>query len=209
MHVGDVGGLGKAGEAADLQILADGHDLLGQDLSHGQVTLGVLALEQSLDVGGVVVEDDLADVLDELLERFALGAEVGLAVDFDDGGNAALGADAGISHTLGSHAAGLLCGLGKALLTQPVDCLVHIAVAGLECLLAVHHADVGHFTESLDILSGKSHSNFSSCIKIEKGRSLRPFEILITLRPLRGLLPRRLHQRPDDLPERRWPWWRR
>ena len=47
------------------------------------------------------------------------------------------------------------------------------------------------------------------CIKIEKGRSLRPFEILITLRPLRGLLPRRLHRRPDGLPERRWPWWRR
>ena len=160
VHVGDVGGLGKAGEAADLQVLADGHDLLGQGLGDGQLAAGVLALEQGGHVGRVVVEDDLADVLDELLEQLALGAEVGLAVDLDDGGDAALGADAGIGHALGRDAAGLLRGLGKALLTQPVDCLVHIAVGGLERLLAVHHADVGHLTERFHILSGKSHDCF-------------------------------------------------
>ena len=80
----------------------------------------------------------------------------------------------GISHALGGHAAGLLRGLGQALLTQPVDCLVHIAVGGLERLLAVHHADVGHLAESLDILSGKSHFNFSSCLKLKKGRACTP-----------------------------------
>ena len=157
MDVGHVGGVGKAGEAADLQVLTDGHDLLGHDLGDGQLTAGVLAGHESVDVGGVVIEDDLADILDELNEQLALGAEVGLAVDLDHGADAALGADLSKGHTLGRHAAGLLCGLGKALLTQPVDCLVHIAIGSLECLLAVHHADIGHFTESFYVLSGKSH----------------------------------------------------
>ena len=160
VDVSHVGGVGEANEAADLQVLTDGHDLLGQDLSHGQLALGVLALEQRLDIGGGVGQNDLADVLHELLERLALGAEVGLAVDLNHSADTALGADAGIGHTLGGHTAGLLRGLGQALLTQPVNSLVHIAVAGLESLLAVHHADVGHLTQSLNILSGKSHSIF-------------------------------------------------
>ncbi len=182
MHVGHVGGLGKADKAADLQVLTDGHDLLGQDLGHGQVALGVLALEQSVHIGGVVVQNDLADVLDKLLESFALGAEVGLAVDFHNGGNAALGADAGISHAFGGHAAGLLGGLGQALLTQPVDCLFHIAVGGLESLLAVHHADVGHLTERFHILSGECHGFFLLFFQFEKGRCFRrPFEDFVLL----------------------------
>ena len=162
MDISDIHGVGEADEAADLQVLADGHDLLGQDLCDGHLAAGILALEQGLHVGGIVVQHDLADVLHELLERFALGAEIGLAVDLDHGADAALGADAGIGHALGRDAAGLLRSFRQALFTQPVDSLLHIAVGRLECLLAVHHADVGHLTQSLDILSGKSHGIFSS-----------------------------------------------
>ena len=93
MNVSDAGVLGVADEAADLEILTDGHDLLRQSLGDGQVGVGVLAVEESLNVCGIVVDDDMADVLDEVDERLALCAEVGLAVDFDDSADAALGAN--------------------------------------------------------------------------------------------------------------------
>ena len=166
MNVSDTGVLGVADEAADLEIFTDGHDLLRQSLGDGQAGVGVLAIEESFDVCGVVVDDDMADVLDEVDERLALCAEVGLAVDLDDSADAALGANVCISHTFGSNAAGLLCGLCKALLTQPFDCLIHIAVGLGEGLLAVHHADVGHLAESFNILSGKCHNNLSSCFDL-------------------------------------------
>ena len=127
---------------------------------------GVGAGLDGLDVSGVVLENDLADILDKLNERSGLRAEVGLAVDLDDGADAALGADVCISHTLSRDAAGLLRGLCKALLAQPLDCLVHIAVGLGEGLLAVHHADVGHLAESFNILSGKCHNNLSSCFDL-------------------------------------------
>ena len=151
------GVLGVTLEAADLEILADGHDLLGQSLGNGELGAGVLAVHESLNILGVVLEDYLADILNESDEKLALCAEVGLAVDLDNGADAALGADLGICHAFCGDASGLLCGLGKALLTQPLDCLIHIAVGLGQGLLAVHHTDIGHLTESFYILSGKSH----------------------------------------------------
>ena len=146
MDVGDVGAFCKAGKAADLKIFTDGHDLLGENLLNCQFAAGILACLEGIHVCRVVGEDDFADVLHKCLEEVALGAEVGLAVDFNDCADAALGADMCISHTFGSNAACLLGGLCKALFTQPVDCLVHIAVGSLESLFAVHHADVGHLS---------------------------------------------------------------
>ena len=174
MDVCDVEVVSEAVKAADLEILTDGHDLLGHGLGNGKLLAGVLAVEKSVDIGGSVLEDDGGDVLDELDEQRTLGAEVGLAVDLDDGAGAALVADGRVGHTLGRDTAGLLCGLGKALFTQPVDCLIHIAVACGECLLAVHHADVGHLTESLYILSSKCHINLSSSVNSEKGAYSAP-----------------------------------
>ena len=45
--------------------------------------------------------------------------------------------------TFGGLAAGLLGGLGQALLTQPVDRRLDIAVGLAQRLLAVHHAGAG------------------------------------------------------------------
>ena len=121
---------------------------------------GYLQFHECLDVGGVVLQDDLADILDELNERSGLCAEVGLAVDLDDSADAALFADGSVCHTLGSDAAGLLGSLRQTLFAQPLDCLIHIAVGLGERLLAVHHTDVGHFTQFLDISSSKCHCYF-------------------------------------------------
>ena len=59
VDVGHGGVLVEAGKAADLQVFADGHDLLGQDLGDLQLGAGVLALHQSLNVSGVILQDDL------------------------------------------------------------------------------------------------------------------------------------------------------
>lgn len=79
VDVGNGGVLVEALEAADLQVFADGHDLLGKDLGDLELGAGVLALHQSGNISGVVLQDDLADILDELDERSGLRAEVGLA----------------------------------------------------------------------------------------------------------------------------------
>ena len=155
MDVSDAEVLREAGKAADLDVLADDHDLLGDHLADGQLGAGVLAVLQGLDVCGSVRSDDLGDILDEIDEQRGLGSEVGLGIDLDDDADAVL--DGGVSHALGSDAAGLLGGLRQALFTQPLNGLVHIAVILGQCLLAVHHADVGHFTQFLDISSSKCH----------------------------------------------------
>ena len=63
----------------------------------------------------------------------------------------------GVGHALSGDAAGLLGGLGQTLLAEPLDGLVHVAVVLGEGLLAVHHANVGHFTQFLYISSSKCH----------------------------------------------------
>ena len=159
MNVGDGGVLVEAGKAADLEVFADGHDLLRQNLGDLQLGAGVLALNQSRNVSGVVLHDDGADILDERNERSGARAEVGLAVDLDDGADAALVADSSVSHAFGGDTASLLGSLCKALFTEPLNSLVHVAVGLDEGLLAVHHTDVGHFTQFLNISSSKCHGN--------------------------------------------------
>ena len=156
MDIAHAGVLGKADEAADLQVLADGHDLLGHGLGHGQLGAGILAVHQGVHIGGVVIQNGLGDILDEGDKQVALGAEVGLAVDFHQGAHAVL--HQGIGHTLGGDAAGLLGGLGQALLPQILNGLVHVAVALGQGLLAVHHAHAGHLAQGLHISSSKRHS---------------------------------------------------
>ena len=158
MDVAHAGVLGETDEAADLQVLTDGHDLLGHGLGNGQVGADILAVHQGVHVGGILLGDDLGDVLNEGHEQVALGAEVGLAVDLHHDAHAVLGQ--GIGHTLGGDAAGLLGGLGQALLAQPLDSLVHIAVALDKRLLAVHHTHAGHLAQGLHISSSKSHLYF-------------------------------------------------
>ena len=155
MDVTHAGVLSEADKTTDLQVLADGHDLLGHGLGNGQLGAGILAVHQSVHVSGIVLGNSLGDILDESHEEVGLGAEVGLAVDFHQSAHAVLGQS--IGHTLGSDAAGLLGSLGQTLLTQPLNSLVHIAVGLDERLLAIHHAHAGHLAQGLNISSSKSH----------------------------------------------------
>ena len=158
MDITHAGVVGEADEAADLQVLTDGHDLLGHGLGNGQVGADILAVHQGIHIGGILLGDDLGDVLDEGHEQVALGAEVRLAVDLHHDAHTVLGQRVG--HTLGGDAAGLLGSLGQALLAQPLHGLIHIAVALDERLLAVHHAHAGHLAQGLYISSSKSHCYF-------------------------------------------------
>ena len=156
--------VGIADETADLQILTDGHDLLGHRLGDGQLGAGILAVHQRLHVSGIVVDHSLGNILDESHKQVGLCAEVRLAVDFDHSAHAVL--DHSVRHTLSRNTAGLLGSLGQALLTQVLNSLVHIAVALGQRLLAIHHTHAGHFAQGLHISSSKSHFNilqFSIC----------------------------------------------
>ena len=62
VHVCNGGVLSKAGEAADLHVLTDGHDQLLHLLGNGQVGAGVGAGLQSVHISGSVLSDDLAQV---------------------------------------------------------------------------------------------------------------------------------------------------
>ena len=146
-----------AGEAADLDVLADDQDLLLQQGVHGEVGALGLALEQGVYVGGVLGHDGVGAGLDEGLELGVLGHEVGLGVDLDDHGHLAAVADSGESHALGGDTAGLLDRGGQALLPEEVDGLVHIALSLGEGLFAVHHAAAGLFPEGGNVFSGKIH----------------------------------------------------
>ena len=155
MHIGNGGVVSEAGKAADLNVLADGHDLLLQNLGDGQVGAGVGAGLQSVHIGGVLSRDHGGQVLHQIQESIGLGSEIGLGVDLDHNTHAIH--NDSIGDALGGNPARLLGGLGQALLPEPVDGGIHVAVGGLEGLLAVHHAHVGHFTELLNVLCGKSH----------------------------------------------------
>ena len=102
-------------------------------------------------------------VADQLLEDFTAGHEVGFAVDLHQHTHAGTGVDVAADGAFGRGAAGLLLGGGDALLTQPLDGLVLVALGLRKGLLAVHHACAGDVAQFLDELGGDlSHG--------EKGR---------------------------------------
>ncbi|CAN4002999.1 Tyrosine recombinase XerC, partial [Dysosmobacter welbionis] len=164
VHIGHGDVLGEAGEAADLDVLADHQHHLLLLLGDGQVGADVLALHQRVQVGGSLLGHSGGHALDEVHELLVLAHEVGLGVDLDHHAHAV--DDGGIGHTLGGNAAGLLGGGGHALLAQPLHGLVHIAVGGGQRLLAIHHAHAGHLAQVLYISCGKSHFEFLQTVLV-------------------------------------------
>ena len=147
-----------AGEAADLDVLADGENLVLQKGVNGHVAAVSFGGKQGLNVGGVFVNNGVGAGLDKGLE---LGNEVGLGVDLDSYGNLAALADLCKGHTLGGNAPGLLHGSGKALLAQKVNSLLHVAFGLGQGFFAVHHAAAGLLTEFGYVFSGKIHGKTS------------------------------------------------
>ena len=94
----------------------------------------------------------LDDLIAELMELIRDSDEVRLAVDLDECGNLRIVCHIGCDDALGGDAAGLLLGLGNALLSQVVDGLVHIAIRFRKRLFAVHHACARALAQLLDHL---------------------------------------------------------
>ena len=157
MDIGNGEAVGDAGKAADAHVLADGEEQLVLGILDGALTGDPGAVHQRVDVGRILLGDDLGHALDEVVERLAVGDEVGLAVDLDH--NADTVDDGSVSHTLSSHAAGLLRLGSEALLAQIHDGLFHIALALDEGLLAVHQAAAGGLAELVNNSSSDSHSD--------------------------------------------------
>ena len=160
------GGVVETLETTDLQVLADGQNLLLQSVLNG--AFAHLASLESLNVSRSVLDNNVSNVGNELLEVSVLSNEVGLGVYLDDCAYAALITEGGedskeqltygsLDQTLSSDAVCLLGSLSQALLTEQLDSLVEVAVGLGQCLLAVHHAYAGHFAELLYVSSGKSH----------------------------------------------------
>ena len=159
MGVGYVyGGLVVTNETAQLDVLTDGQNLLLQCSLNGQVAH--LASLERVHVSRILLHDNVSQIRYKLLEVCILCNEVGLGVNFDHAGYAALSANLCTNHALCSDTASLLCSLGQTLLAQQLNSLVEIAVCFLECLLAVHHAYAGHFAQLLYVSSSKSHFIF-------------------------------------------------
>ena len=149
------GGVVETVETTDLQVLADGQNLLLQSVLNG--AFAHLASLESLNVSRSVLDNNVSNVGNELLEVSVLSNEVGLGVYLDDCAYAALITYGSLDQTLSSDAVCLLGSLSQALLTEQLDSLVEVAVGLGQCLLAVHHAYAGHFAELLYVSSGKSH----------------------------------------------------
>src|SRR3546814_1669813 len=95
---------------------------------------------------------------------------------------------------LGRDAAGLLGGGGEALLAQPVDRGLHVALGLTQRLLAVHHAGAGLLAQFLDLRGGDC-SHCSSVLG--SGRiTLRPLFPDIALRPSRPARSPRFRHSP-------------
>ena len=135
----------KFGRAAQRHVFADGRNRVRDGAIDVEFAdLGSLDL---LDIGAGL-ERNLADHLDQALELLVARDEVGLGIDFDE--NALLAVGDGGDQTFSRNAAGLLRGLGEALLAQPVNRRVDVACGFSEGLLAIHHARAGFLAQILD-----------------------------------------------------------
>ena len=82
MDIGDVQAGVIADETAQLQVFADGQDLVSGDSVHGTVGAGIGSGLQSVDVSGILFSNCLGAVGDKFLEGGVLCHEVGLRVAF-------------------------------------------------------------------------------------------------------------------------------
>ena len=116
MYIRDTSAV-NALKATDLNILADGQDLLLQQLGNGHLRAFRLQSKQSLYVGGRLVENGQRAGLDKSLKISVLRDKVGLGIDLDHNtcGVVVIGDCQG--NTLGSNAVSLLSLLRQALLS--------------------------------------------------------------------------------------------
>jgi len=88
-----------------------------------------------------LVERNRRNAAHERLEIIVAGDEIGLGIDLDD--DAEIGLHRHRDEAVRRDAAALLGRLGEALLAQPVDGRLDVAVGFVKGVLAVHHAGAG------------------------------------------------------------------
>ncbi len=124
--------------AAQRHVLADLGDGVGDRFGDrnaaglGGINDGDIGADRQRHVG---------DHLHEALEQIVAGDEIGFRVELDHDAFGAGYLDA--DQAFGGDAAGLLGGLGQALLAQPVLRRGHLAIGFGERGLAIHHAGAG------------------------------------------------------------------
>jgi len=159
MDVGEQLALGfHADEAADAHVLADlAHQCSARRFDR---TLAQRQRRQGGDVGRILAGNQLAAVLHERQEVVVLGDEVGLAIDFEDRAELAVGRDIDAHNAFGGDAGGGLGGLVAELDAQDLFGLDHVASRFGQRLLAFHHRRVGLLAQFLDHACGDfRHAN--------------------------------------------------
>ena len=126
--------------AAHAHVLADGRHRLLDVLLHRHRLAGIGEGQQLPEVT-VGLRRQRGDLAHHVLELLVAGDEVGLRIDLHHRARLVLGDDT--DKTLGGNAACLVGSLRQALLAQPVDRLLDVALGLGERRLAIHHAGAG------------------------------------------------------------------
>ena len=157
-------GHSEALRATQRHVFTNGGDGVGDRLSH-RAAARVMRAEhlRRVDVGRVV-ERDREHAAHHRLEVIVAGDEVGFGIDLDNDADVVLDGDA--DKAFGRNPPALLGRLGEALLAQPIDRRLDVAVGLAQRILAIHHARAGLFAQILDQSGGNGrHERPSFALK--------------------------------------------
>ena len=130
-------------ETADLNVLADGVDLILESSLDGICAACICASHESIVVCGIACENSIEKSVYECLEISILSNEVGLGVDLDHCSLIICVVELDSNKSLCRDSVRLLSSNGKSALAQNLHRTVEIAVGLNKRLLAVHHAAAG------------------------------------------------------------------
>ena len=144
-------------EATDLDVLADGENLILQHSINSHIGAVCLSCKESFNVCRVLIDNSLGTGLNEIDELSILRNEIGLSVDFNHNANLTALADHSVCNTLSCNTACLLNGSCKTLLAENLGCLLYIALSLCESLFAIHHAAACLSAQICNVLSCEIH----------------------------------------------------
>ena len=133
-------------ETADLKVLADRSDLLCKKSLKILARLDFLSKE-CFHIRCICRHDSLSDLSDEVLELLVLCDKVCLRVDFDCDSFLLIFRNNCKAEAFRGDSVRLLLCLHLSVLSQELDCLLHVAVCLREGFLAVHHNCAALLTE--------------------------------------------------------------
>ena len=125
-----------------------------------------------------MVERDREHAAHQRLEVIVAGDEVGFGIDLDNDADIVLDGDA--DKAFGRNPAALLGGFGEALLAQPIDRRLDVAVGLAQRILAIHHARAGLFAQIFDQSGGNGRHDVPLSL-LSRAR-LKPYSAAINSR---------------------------